>query len=466
MQRKRIAFLANYEKTICFHGVATRLAALGHDVSWISPSRRWARWLVEQGAPPEADLDVSRWGPEWSRGDLGEGGLALLAELEEKTGIAINDVILMDRVLRDRAHGVAQAHLAVAAREIGRFLDSRAVGVVFSEQTFGIELVTAMVCRAAGRTVLAPHLVRIPAGRSVLFPAPMQETIVPLRDVSAGDRDEARDFLAAFRRDRPRPEYFARNAKAPLPHRSWPAKLWKHMRLEVEDPHDATHFSPAWLVRQRSQQVLFAAAHRIASPFSLPREPPRPFILFPLHRQPEASLDVLASRLSNQEELIRALARTLPVTHDLYVKEHPLGLGDRSPTTLRAIRAIPGVRLIAPGVSTFALAQQAALIVTVAGTAAYEAALLGHRAVTMVPLFFSSILAAPPFNPYADSLADLLRTATLVDDERIVELMAAILSSSFHGFLDNPNFSPQVLEPANLDGVAGGLAAFLRARTA
>lgn len=459
-----IAFIANYEKTICFHGVATRLAGAGHRVSWISPSRHWAGWLADHGTPPDSILDLSQSGPEWSRGETSDEDRARLALVEDRSGLRINDVILMDRLLRARPYAIAFAHLALVARDVERFLRHRHIRTVFGEQTFGSEIVTAMVCSHLGIELLAPHVVRIPTGRSGLFRGTFQRELAPMRAVTAADRSDADAFLSAYRRDRPRPDYFLRNAKPPLPRASWPGKLWKHLRLQREDPHDETHFSPAWLIRQRSLEVINAASHRLQSPYWVPPErPDRPFVLFPLHRQPEASIDVLAARFSNQTELVRAMVRTLPSTHDLYVKEHPNGLGDRSPRWLREIRAVPGVRLVDPAVSTFALLDRAALTVTLSGTAAYEAAVLGKRAATITPMFFSSILATPTFNPFADSLADVLRTAAPVDDAKVVDLLATVHAGSFPGFLDNPLFSPQVLEPGNLDEVAAGFDAALAA---
>ncbi|TSC56502.1 MAG: hypothetical protein Greene041679_513 [Parcubacteria group bacterium Greene0416_79] len=48
------------------------------------------------------------------------------------------------------------------------------------------------------------------------------------------------------------------------------------------------------------------------------------FAFFPLHYEPEVSLLLLAPFATNQIELVRAAAKSLPVMWKLYVKEHPL----------------------------------------------------------------------------------------------------------------------------------------------
>ncbi len=453
----KLAFITNYEKTIYFHRIARKLEQAGHDVSWIAPSHHWAEWLASEGTARDAILDLSVYGREWREGRASEADRERLAALESASGVRFNDVALMDRILRVRSTEALAAYFAVTTRELDRFIAAQGIDVVFAEQTFGVELMTGMVCRAQGRTLLVPHVVRIPSGRMGFFRGHLQAELAGFRDVTPAHRAEATAFLETFRRDRPRPEYFLRNDRVPVPRAEWPAKLLKHARLQLRDPYDETHFSPAWLVKKRVGEVVNALSHRLDNPFWVPPQPPpRPFVLFPLHRQPESSIDVLGSRLSNQVDLVRALTRTLPATHDLYVKEHPNGLGDRSPRTLRELRAIPGVRLVDPKVSTFALSEAADLVITVSGTAAYEAALLRRPAAAIADMFFGPILTTARFNPYEDSVADLLAHRDVVPDSALVDFLANVIAQSYPGFIDNPTFSPRILDEDNISSVARG----------
>ena len=54
------------------------------------------------------------------------------------------------------------------------------------------------------------------------------------------------------------------------------------------------------------------------------------FALFPLHYMPEASTLIYGKWYVDQAQLIENIAKTLPVSHQLYVKEHPFGYGNRS----------------------------------------------------------------------------------------------------------------------------------------
>lgn len=451
----KVAFVTNYEKTIYFHGIATRLVAAGHEVSWISPSNLWARWLADHGVSNDAILDISRAGPEWQT-PVTETDRAELAALETASGLRVTNVILMDRILRDRPATYVMRYFAVARRLLADFLAARDIAIVFAEQTFGIELVANMVCAQQNRVLLAPHVVRIPTGRMGFFRGHDQSTLVTRTPTSA-QRAEAAAFLESYRRDRPRPDYFTKQDRPPAPSSRWPSKLVRHIRTSLSDPFDETHFSPSWLVRKRTTEVTNAFANRVLDRLWVPPPvPERPFVLFPLHRQPEATVDVQAPRYSNQLELVKTLARTLPATHELYVKEHPNGLGDRPPSVLREYAEIPSVRLVDPRVSTFALVDTAALTITISGTAAFEAALLGKPAVTIAPMFFGAILLANNYSPYSGSVAELLAMTSRVTDADRVDLLATLIASSFPGAMNNPNFAPEVLDAANLDAVARG----------
>ena len=62
------------------------------------------------------------------------------------------------------------------------------------------------------------------------------------------------------------------------------------------------------------------------------------------------------------------------------MKEHSVALNTRPRAFYRELRRIPAVRLISPFADNFKLISGADLVVTVTGTAAYEASLLGQPA--------------------------------------------------------------------------------------
>lgn len=105
--------------------------------------------------------------------------------------------------------------------------------------------------------------------------------------------------------------------------------------------------------------------------------PQRPFVFFPLHYEPEANLLVHGSYFENQLEVVRNLARSLPVGWDLVVKEHPQMRGRRDLGFYRRLRRVPNVRLVPAAVRSNVLIKHARMVAVISGTPGLEASLLG-----------------------------------------------------------------------------------------
>jgi hypothetical protein len=110
--------------------------------------------------------------------------------------------------------------------------------------------------------------------------------------------------------------------------------------------------------------------------------PERPFVFFPLHFEPEAVLLIQSSYFGNQLEVIRNLARSLPIGWELVVKEHFGMRGQRRLDFYRRLNEIPGVRLAPFELPTNQLIRQAEVVAVISGTAGLEASLIGQPVVT------------------------------------------------------------------------------------
>jgi len=100
------------------------------------------------------------------------------------------------------------------------------------------------------------------------------------------------------------------------------------------------------------------------------------YVFFPLHKEPEVTLLVYSRPYMNQIEVIRNLARSLPVGMALVVKEHPAGLGYHPPGYYRKLLAIPGVVLVPPETKSRDLIEKARLIAIISGSIGLEALMM------------------------------------------------------------------------------------------
>ena len=119
-----------------------------------------------------------------------------------------------------------------------------------------------------------------------------------------------------------------------------------------------------------------------------------PFVYFPLHLEPERAVLIAAPYYTNQLEVIRNIAKSLPVEFLLYVKDHP-GMRDsgwRNISFYKKILELPNVKLIHHSVSNDELIKNCSLVVTIAGTAGMEAAFYQKPSIVLVDTIFSPYL--------------------------------------------------------------------------
>jgi len=141
----------------------------------------------------------------------------------------------------------------------------------------------------------------------------------------------------------------------------------------------------AFHVRQK-----ISVRHFRPNRFDEPRDS-EPYIYFPLHLSPEASTMVLAPGFVNQPALIDRLAMSIPLSHKLYVKEHPTMIGRRPAGFYERIRRHVNVRLINPLVDSMGLTRRAGLVASITGTAAWEAILMECPVLMFGESFFSHL---------------------------------------------------------------------------
>ncbi|MHA1538369.1 MAG: hypothetical protein ACTSUD_12500 [Alphaproteobacteria bacterium] len=107
----------------------------------------------------------------------------------------------------------------------------------------------------------------------------------------------------------------------------------------------------------------------------------RAFAYLPLQKEPEVALLQAAPEHTNQQAVVMAVSRELPAGVTLAVKEHTFAIGRRPAGFYEQIAALPNVRWVALDEDPIALVSKAAVTITIAGTAAHEAAVLGRPAI-------------------------------------------------------------------------------------
>lgn len=117
------------------------------------------------------------------------------------------------------------------------------------------------------------------------------------------------------------------------------------------------------------------------------------YVYMPLHLIPESTTSILTPFYINELSVIEAVSKSLPAGWVLYVKEHQAMLGERSMEFYKAVNRLPNAKMVQlnyyndpkPWIT------KSQGVITLSGTAAYEAAMLGKHAAVFSDVPFSLI---------------------------------------------------------------------------
>jgi hypothetical protein len=332
------------------------------------------------------------------------------------------------------------AYLAIARRHVEPFILERKVELVLGEGTWGFELLTWLVSRHHGIPMLTPSSTRIPGDR-FYFGDAVTGNVFTVAEAREEDRQWSADFLRTWLNRPVQPDYMRAFRKGYKPFQAhWINELFIGLLRPKLDRGDATLWPVSARISDRTRRFVNALSADLLKPFEATHANER-YVLYPLHHQPESSVDVYGSLNSNQMAVIDTASRLLPATHKLWIKEHTSALGDRSIGWYRRVLALPNVRLIDPFQDIFDLIRGADAVLTIAGTAGYEAALLGVPSLGLAPTFFAPLLTNKPLSrshPLEWYLSDLLASPrppldTTVPNPRAVEFLAHLHANSYAG---------------------------------
>ena len=140
----------------------------------------------------------------------------------------------------------------------------------------------------------------------------------------------------------------------------------------------------------------------------------KPFVYYPLGVDPEANILITAPFFTNQTEIIRNVAKALPVDYELYVKENPSQISRewREISEYKEMMEIPNVKLLHPSVSNVKLLEYSSLVVTIAGTSGFEAAFYEKPSIVFADTIYT-ILPSVHRIKEIERLPELIRSCLL-----------------------------------------------------
>jgi len=415
-------------------------------------------------------------GVTWSRIDFisdwlrasGDGEQADLAFLE-KAEIALGQpnlytIVGADRHLARLPYDRMLRLLEISIRQVEAALDAVRPDAVIFESVEGMaSWILYAVAKTRGIRCIGFDTGRI-RGRVAVYNDACQRWPLARRAFARmqaeGLRPEehaaAEAFLADFRTRRPRPVVLGEISSVKKPDIDL-AEGFRRMRMTLRrrrvDPDNVTLDRAGTMLRQRARRLW---RHSRSAPLFEVPPPGEKFVLYPLHFQPEASTLVLAPFFLDQVSLIEDIARSLPVGHRLYVKEHFASLGRRSVEDYHRIKRIWNVRLVSPYVDSFDLLERASAVATITGTMGWEAILFERPVVAFGEMFYDDypllLRAGQIPKPEWPRLFQTAVRTWRPDRETLLRYVAAVLEGTVEAkvSLQNPWTDARVLDEGNV----------------
>ena len=467
-----IAFIINHSLTKVFFEVSSKLEENNIVAYWISPGNiEWIDWLKDRGVPSRRILDLRN--AALNSKVLKEPNSEEMAELEkltENTNLSINNIILGDRLLRDKPPDFAYRYLLEIYKYGYPFLKDNSIQYLFAEATWAVELIFSLIARKLSISFIAPAVVRIPAGRFSFFKDTTQKELFMNRKVESFHIKRAILFFEEYRKKGIKPKAFYINQKIP-----WiPSNLFKKIKRNIRlyfKLGDLDQTRPFFFLidKKRLKTIIRAQIIRITKLFQPLCNDNEPFVLLSLHVQPESSIDVFAPHYFDQLWLVEQIVRSLPCTHKLYVREHSCGIGSREFYFFQRVKKMPNTFLVDPHIDSWEFIKKADVVITITGTSAYEAALLGTPAIIFSDLLFDQLPRIYRCRCIEDLKFQIREAIQMKDkpyseqeNQEIIKFLAYILANSFEAEYIDPVSDPNCMREENIKKIADAFLEFIK----
>ncbi len=460
---RRILFASLFGLTELYRAISRKLPADIADVFWITTNEYWTEFLVADGVDRKRILQLIYSPEDFLDAEQTSRLIEEIAAAEKRCDLTVNATLMMDRFLAERPRNDVNDYIIRYYHDMKRFLLENGITHVFAEPTNCNDLILYVLCRELDVAYISPRDMRFPPRRLVFFDGYLQDRILPLRNGSA--RPDGREILESFASRRPRPYYFDKlnRRRVVYPGKIARAAYRRFRHRGVVSGHSLTHYDVWGRTKLTVRRAVNSFYMRHLCRYDDWDDIEGRIAFYGLHVQPENSIDVLGHYVNDQVKLIKDIRRSLPFDTTLIVKEHPNFLGMKSSRFFRDLRKIPNVRLIRHDVPTFDLYDRVDLVLTVSGTTAYEAGMLGIPAITFSPMYFgglSSVRYCRSVMELKDSAADLMDDFTR-DYDADCRFMEWLLANSHDAYWTDPLFDRRVMEPENVEKLAGAFTALL-----
>lgn len=446
---KNICFISNYKKTYFFDAIGKQILDSGGNVYWIVLNQKLFDFL-EPIYGAERLLLINKNAEK---------------EVSDKVGeYKLNELVSVDRALKYYGEW-SYRYLKHIQRPIYDFIKSNNISFIFGETTYAHEVMihrivndkTELNCK-----YLHPQTIRIPAYHFTFLEDEFQSKIY--QEVKFDTYKEGTLIEIQKPTESVIVEKMVSKSMSPLSKVLRAKRFFTQENMELDDPS----ISPTNL-SGRFDKGVSEESNRLTYPLiqtsSYDDIKGKKFVVYTLHKQPEASVDIVGRYYDDQLVNVRNIWRILPDDWYLVVKEHTNAIGDRSVVFFRKIKNLRNVILANEKINSHQLILDSQAVFSVSGSIAYEAGLLNKPAFIFVSMFFDRLEGINHITletlRKTGNIHELLALSESNKDKKmdVKQFSRYLLSLSSKGLISDPVTDIKCMSEENIQNVSN---AFLR----
>jgi hypothetical protein len=344
-------------------------------------------------------------------------------------------------------------------KPIFNFIQKNNISYIFGETTYAAEILINRFVnnyKNLNCKFYNPHTVRIPRGRFSFFCDEFQTEIVERKNINSN----AEEILINFKIEKP--DYFSINTSLLKESTTITKKIQKISNFVFNRKFDKNDPGPNGLSRTiraktRIKEEFNKETYKLTKKHNLSEFINRKYVYVALHKQPEASIDVIGIYYENQLQNIINIWRVIPDDHLLLIKEHPNAIGDRSIFFYDKISKLENVFFLNEYEDSANIILSSVATFTVSGTVAYEASLYGKKSFTFAPTFFNKIENCQNISIDLFRAKKNFTEITQINNENKMnknDFLKYVYQNSYKGIIGDPITNIKTINQDNIENVS------------
>lgn len=447
-----ILFNALFDLTDVYLAVSKNLNKDCSDLNifwYVSDSQRFDQ-LISNGIKKDNILSCFDKTPHISQySDDGIDLIKELSELELRAERSVSMNLFGDRFLNTRNGDKIISEAITQFKEMKEFIKKNKISMVFGEPVNRDALMMALVCEGLNIKYLWPQDARIPHNHFFF-----QEGVATSGMFSgvACKNDICPEELVNNFRSTPKPPQSYANVMQRLNIYKLLQSLKRRIFRLTKKDKSLVHSSFYMKFIEYLKAFIYSFYLSHIYKYDEVEYKKCKYVYFPLHVQPELSIDVLGPYNNDQFKLISDISRSLPIDTKLIVKEHINFLGQKPIKLFNQIKKLPNSYIIDHRTSSYDLIKNSEFVITISGTAAFEAALMSRWAVVLCDIYFKEL----PHIKYCSNLSDLkkiyhdIRISKKPNEDEVNQGIQKIIDNYYPGYWVDSYTEPNVMLSNNI----------------